>query len=203
MLSRPSNENGGIDRSRRRSYLVKSNLQARYAVMFILINAIGIAIGATSALIYPSSAAMSFVYGAYVVFMVCGIVVASVLFTNRVAGPVYRLEKTIDQILTDKHLDRVVRLRAGDELQGLAAKFTQLLQEWHMVTATDRARAEQIVHKLDQVKEYVETLPLTSQRKRILELLQESREGLTAIADAYSPEPPTAGTPPQTTGAAS
>ena len=50
----------------------------------------------------------------------------SILFSHRIAGPLYRLEKTIEQFLQGKDVEPI-RLRRNDELKGLASKINDLI----------------------------------------------------------------------------
>jgi len=50
----------------------------------------------------------------------------SVIFSHRIAGPVYRLEKTIDEMAQGKDVEPIC-LRKGDELKDLARKINSLM----------------------------------------------------------------------------
>jgi len=50
----------------------------------------------------------------------------SIIFTHRIAGPVYHLEKTLDQLINGEDVN-LIHLRDGDELQELAAKINQVI----------------------------------------------------------------------------
>ncbi|KPA14315.1 methyl-accepting chemotaxis transmembrane protein [Candidatus Magnetomorum sp. HK-1] len=51
----------------------------------------------------------------------------SIIFTHRIAGPVYHLERTLDRLLDDDDDVNLIHLRDGDELQGLASKINQVI----------------------------------------------------------------------------
>ena len=48
------------------------------------------------------------------------------IFSNRIAGPLYRLEKTLDKFLQGEDVD-VIRLRENDELKELASKINDVI----------------------------------------------------------------------------
>jgi len=50
----------------------------------------------------------------------------SIIFTHRIAGPVYHLEKTLDKLIEGEDVN-LIHLRDGDELQGLASKINQVI----------------------------------------------------------------------------
>ncbi|MBF0449663.1 MAG: hypothetical protein HQK75_03085 [Candidatus Magnetomorum sp.] len=50
----------------------------------------------------------------------------SIIFTHRIAGPVYHLERTLDRLLDGDDVN-LINLRDGDELQDLASKINQII----------------------------------------------------------------------------
>jgi signal transduction histidine kinase len=50
----------------------------------------------------------------------------AVIFTHRIAGPLSRLERTLDELLEGKQVDPI-RLRKHDELQELTSKINKLI----------------------------------------------------------------------------
>jgi signal transduction histidine kinase len=50
----------------------------------------------------------------------------SIIFTHRIAGPVYNLEKTLEKLNQGEDVG-LIRLRDGDELQELATKINQVI----------------------------------------------------------------------------
>jgi len=55
------------------------------------------------------------------------IVAFSIVFTHRIAGPLYRLERTLDILIQGEDVEHI-SLRKGDELQGLATKINELIR---------------------------------------------------------------------------
>ncbi len=53
----------------------------------------------------------------------------TVLFSNRIVGPIYRLEKELENILENKDRGRRLSFRKDDAFQSLASKINALLEE--------------------------------------------------------------------------
>ena len=51
----------------------------------------------------------------------------SIILTHRIAGPVYRLEKTLDELIQGEDV-RYIKLRKNDELKDLAAKLNEVVR---------------------------------------------------------------------------
>ena len=49
-----------------------------------------------------------------------------IIFSNRIAGPLYRLEKTLDSLLNGEDVD-ILRLREKDELKALISKVNDII----------------------------------------------------------------------------
>lgn len=138
----------------RRQYLIKAGLQSRYAMVFVLAIGIGLNIGVTLTLLSPfvqtSLPMFPVLYFAIVLLFLFLVGAGSILFTHRVAGPIYRFEQTIRQIIEDYDLDVRVRLRQGDELQELAHEFNHLLDRIRESAVMDRRNVRQAVAQLDE-----------------------------------------------------
>jgi methyl-accepting chemotaxis protein len=138
----------------RRQYLIKNGLQSRYALVFVLAIGIGLNIGVTLTLLSPfvqtSLPMFPVLYFAIVLLFLFMVGAGSIMFTHRVAGPIYRFEQTIRQILEEHDLDVRVRLRQGDELQELAHEFNHLLDRLRESTVLDRRNLRQAVAQIDE-----------------------------------------------------
>lgn len=66
--------------------------------------------------------------GVLSVLMVLVVAVWTLYITHRVSGPIYHLQKVIDQIRTG-HPEQRLQLRAKDEFHELARSFNQLVDE--------------------------------------------------------------------------
>ncbi|MCL2220145.1 MAG: hypothetical protein FWC23_08410 [Chitinispirillia bacterium] len=67
---------------------------------------------------------LMWVFGAGILLVVLQIVMMTVFFSHKLAGPVFRFEKACRHVIDGKY-DDVIYLRKGDQMQGLA----QLLNE--------------------------------------------------------------------------
>ncbi len=68
---------------------------------------------------------------AYWIFIIVGgavIIVVAMLITHRMAGPLFRLERTVNHMVSGR-LDDVIFLRKNDEGKEIAAKLNQFNQE--------------------------------------------------------------------------
>ena len=128
---------------KRRNYFINKEFQGRYIFNYFLLAAIGslLFIGVFS---FFSSNTLSIVYDNYHLqigltpgilfkkilstqwlFIVFGggiVVVVTLILTHRVAGPFYRFEKTLDQMM-DGDISRKIILRKNDEGKDLAQKI--------------------------------------------------------------------------------
>lgn len=67
------------------------------------------------------------VFGIGVFLVVIQIVLLTIFFSHKVAGPVYRFEKVCNNIIKGIYTDEI-RLRQGDEMQNLARLFNEALK---------------------------------------------------------------------------
>ena len=67
------------------------------------------------------------VFGIGVFLVVIQIVLLTIFFSHKVAGPVYRFEKVCNNIINGIYTDEI-RLRHGDEMQNLARLFNEALK---------------------------------------------------------------------------
>jgi methyl-accepting chemotaxis protein len=130
-------------RYRRRNFFIKKDLQGRYIFrFFIYVIAGSVAFSAILAVL--SSNTMTMVYDnnvltigktpavllkdilrAHWIFIVTGGIVVSVLsmfLTHRFAGPIFKIERTVDEMATGR-LDIDIYLRRNDEAKELAEKL--------------------------------------------------------------------------------
>lgn len=138
-------------RYKRRNYFIKKNFQGKRILGYFLFM-VGGCLLFTVVLAALSADTMTVVYrnnelklgqtplillrqilAAYWVFIVVGgafIVVAGIFITHRMAGPLFRLERALDNMVSGR-LDDVICLRKKDEDAGkeLAAKLNQFNQD--------------------------------------------------------------------------
>src|SRR4051794_6103670 len=91
--------------SPRKTYFIKQGLQSPYALVFVLAIGVGLNIGVTltllSPFVQPPLPMFPVLYFAIVLLFLFLVAAASIMFTHRVAGPIYRFEQTIRQIVED------------------------------------------------------------------------------------------------------
>ena len=137
----------------RRQYLIKRDLQTKYAFMFVLSIGVGLNLGVVLTLLAPMLKNTSPVFPALYVILVisCVVLVAaiSILFTHKIAGPIYKIEKTFRHIIDERDLSARIFLRTGDELQELADEINRLLDHFRNSLTVEHQKLEAILAKLD------------------------------------------------------
>jgi methyl-accepting chemotaxis protein len=66
------------------------------------------------------------IFGAGLAIVIVQIVLLTVYFSHKVAGPIYRLEKACNSVIDGDYRERIV-LRKGDELQNLAQLLNRVI----------------------------------------------------------------------------
>ena len=59
-----------------------------------------------------------------------GLVWWGLILSHKLAGPIERLEKELDQIIEEKHHKNKIHLRTGDDLKPIADKINKLLEKY-------------------------------------------------------------------------
>ncbi|MFH1407109.1 MAG: HAMP domain-containing protein [Candidatus Omnitrophota bacterium] len=128
----------------RRHYLVKKRLQFRIALIVLgaaVISSVvaGIAVyfaasitfGSKLALVYPAGRLVEAMRQIYAVLFVCIILISpiifivAILFSHKIAGPLIRIERTLDEIGSG-NFDVQIKLRKHDELKDLAETINNM-----------------------------------------------------------------------------
>ncbi|MCX5869824.1 MAG: methyl-accepting chemotaxis protein [Deltaproteobacteria bacterium] len=134
---------------KRRNYFIKKNFQGKLILGYFLFMVGGcflftIILAALSAdtltVVYRNNdlqlgqtplMLLKQILTAYWIFIIVGggvIIVAAMLITHRMAGPIFRLERTLNNMVSGR-LDDVICLRKKDEGKEIAAKLNQFNQE--------------------------------------------------------------------------
>lgn len=93
------------------------------------------------------------------------------LFSHRIAGPLYRLEKSVEAI-GGGNLSLQIRLRSGDELQEFARSMDGMVRDL-------RARAQQIKKQNDRLREILlQADQIPGFPKDILQVLRDTQREL-------------------------
>ena len=155
---------------KRRKYFIKKNFQGKLILGYFLFMVVGCLIF-VSILVFLSADSMTVIYQdndlqigrtpfmlikdlltANWVFIVVGsllVVVGATLITHRLAGPMFRLERAVDNMISGQ-LDDVIYLREKDEGKELAEKLNQFNQELSENIGLIRKRSQNIEDLLAQ-----------------------------------------------------
>lgn len=98
--------------------------------------------------------AMMWVFGIGVLVVIIQIVLLTIFFSHRVAGPVFRFEKTCHSMLQGSYTN-MIHLRKGDELQNLAL----LINEVNIVTC-NRFQSIKDAATIEEVQKIINNLQL-------------------------------------------
>lgn len=171
---------------KRTQYFVKPDLQTKYAFMFVLAMGVGINLGVILTLLTPlmrqSAWIFPAIYGGVVLGIIALVAVISIVFTHKIAGPIYKIERSCRQMIDENDLSVNIQLRTGDELQELAEEINRLVA--HVRTTLmieeqkDLAIATKIQHLLQESQQSETGLPEASQQA-LLDL-QEKLQNTTA-----------------------
>jgi methyl-accepting chemotaxis protein len=131
---------------RRRNYFINKELQGRYIFsFFVLVLACGFLLTAIFSLLSADSLTIVYkndtlqlgktpfilfkeILGAHWIFIATGgvlVVIASLFLSHRVAGPLYRFEKSLEE-MNGRNFDFKIRLRSKDEGKELARMLNDL-----------------------------------------------------------------------------
>ena len=159
--------------SRRRQHYIKGSFQRRFIVQFCAIVIMGcVALGLilygystrtlTTAFVDSKLRVVStaefllpaLVFATVLITAVVAIAVAVRLlfFSHRIAGPLYRLEKTAEAI-GHGDLSGELRLRAGDELQGVAHSMDGMVTELRTRVTQIQAQTRRLQELIAQAKQ--------------------------------------------------
>jgi methyl-accepting chemotaxis protein len=90
----------------------------------------------------------------------------AILLSHFIAGPLYRLEKSLG-ILRSGDLTHRLFFRKRDQIQGMASHFNEAMDELHKIVSEDRVKLDRAIKKLAAAKVSQETIDdLKSVNKR-------------------------------------
>jgi len=181
---------------RRRKYIIEKGLQFRYiGLVFALALIASIVTGWTVfatgwhylgeklASVYPQGRLM-YVLKATNLALIRNLLLISplifilgLLFSHRIAGPVYRISKTVGDI-SKGNLSLRIRLREGDELVDLADMINNLVDSFNKTVISDKDIAIKIEKDLEEIKKLISSQPCDCAKVESLinSLQQKSRE---------------------------
>lgn len=162
---------------RRRKYLIKKGLQFRYiGIVFVLAVLASIVTGYTVfatgwtllgeklANVYPQGRLL-YVFKAVNLALIRNLLLASpfvfllaLFFSHKIAGPVYRIEKSINEIARG-NLGLRISLRRGDELQDLAEMINVMTERFKNTIILSKEADAQIQKGLDDIRKAITSEP--------------------------------------------
>jgi len=167
---------------KRKRYFIKPDLQTKYAFMFVLAIGVGLNLGVILTLLAPMIRESSWLFSlAYAILALLVIVVVasiSIIFTHKIAGPIYKIERSFRQIMDEKDLSLRIFLRTGDELQELADEINGLLDHLNHTVMLEQQKSEAILAKVDYLILALEAPEALSQQTELLAQLTDIRARL-------------------------
>jgi nitrogen fixation/metabolism regulation signal transduction histidine kinase len=127
------------------NFLIRYHLQARITLKFAILAFIFALIG--ELLVYlvelpmmetlsgGSNIHMPMFLFWYNIPLLLVVILAGIVITHRIAGPVYKIERKLEQVLQGDE-NTQIRLRQGDELQELADKINVLITRYQELRKT-------------------------------------------------------------------
>ncbi len=162
---------------RRRKFIIKKGLQFRYigivfAIALLASIVTGYTVFATGWTLLGEKLANVYPQGRLVavfkttnlalirnlLFVSPFIFVLALLFSHKIAGPVYRIEKSIYEIAKG-NLGLKLKLRRGDELWDLADIINTMTENLNKSTTLNKETASKIQNDLDEIKKSISSQP--------------------------------------------
>ncbi|OIO02099.1 hypothetical protein COY52_00945 [Candidatus Desantisbacteria bacterium CG_4_10_14_0_8_um_filter_48_22] len=145
---------------KRRQYIVKKGFQFRYTIfiLFWILLTILLVYTTVDALLPPLLAKLNipernigFVLQAFqfsiswkLIILIVLAVLASILISHKIAGPLYRIERNLKEAVGSGDLTHVIILRKGDELEDLVRSINQMICGLKEIVKEDRELAKEI-----------------------------------------------------------
>lgn len=191
---------------RRRKYIIEKGLQFRYiGLVFTLALIASIVTGWTVfatgwhflgeklASVYPQGRlvyvlrATNMALARNLLLVSPLIFILGLLFSHRIAGPVYRIGKTLNDI-SKGNLGLKIKLREGDELVDLADTINNLTENFNKTIILDKDIAVKIEKDLEDIKMLVSSQPCDCVKiQSLINSLQERSKELSSSFDRWTP----------------
>lgn len=187
-----------IRNRRRRNYFIKKDLQGKFIFsFFIFVLAGGFLLMAIFSLLSANTLTIVYhneslhlgktplilfkdIIGAHWIFVLTGgvlVVVASMFLTHRVAGPIYRFEKSMEE-MNRRNFDFEVRLRKKDEGKELARMFNELNTMLSSQLGEMKELAEGINFQLEEIRKSPAGVDTVGDLDKAIALNEKLREVL-------------------------
>ena len=112
--------------------------------------------------------------------------ILALLFSHRIAGPVYRIEKTLEEIAKG-NLGLKIRLREGDELVDLADMINGMTERFNNTIVSDRDILIKIEKDLEEIKKLSSSQPCDCAKiESLIRAIQEKSKELSASFDKWT-----------------
>ena len=167
---------------RRKRFLIKRGLQLRYIGMIFALAVLASIVtgytvfatgwtllGAKLASVYPQGR-LIYVFKAANIALIRNLLLISplifilgVLFSHKIAGPVYRIEKSLYEI-SKGNLALKIKLRSGDELWDMANIINDMTEALSKTITLDKELAAQLTKDLDEIKKAISIQPVDTSR---------------------------------------
>ena len=120
-----------------------------------------------------------------VVIVILGVL--SIFVSHKIAGPVYRLKRSLEQI-TAGDLALRVHLRKGDDLQDLADQLNLLTAEMQQFVSTLADESSALAGQIDALEEWVDAeSPAAAEGRVMVARLKETRAEIAATLQKFVP----------------
>lgn len=190
---------------RRRKYIIQRGLQFRYiGLVFGLALIASIVTGWTVfatgwyflgeklASVYPQGR-LIYVLRATNIALIRNLLLVSplifilgLLFSHRIAGPVYRITKTLEEIIKG-NLGLKIKLREGDELVDLAYMINNLTDNVNKAMITDKDIVIKIEKDLEEIKKLISSQPCDCAKiESIINSIQEKSKELSSSFNKWT-----------------
>jgi methyl-accepting chemotaxis protein len=174
---------------KRRTFRLFSELQLRYVTLFLLITALGAVVGhllpRLDALLKSNLPPFRVVSLILLVMIIGGMTYISLFFTNKFAGPIYRLGRYLAEVRSAKNLSARLAFRRYDELHEIAGALNLLLDDLRTDIAYTQDRLEQAIPRLDHLIATLTSQGTSPDPKQVAEKLQEAMEFLIEARSSY------------------
>ncbi|MBU3911107.1 MAG: hypothetical protein KKD90_00795 [Candidatus Omnitrophica bacterium] len=196
-----------IFRRRRRQYIIKRGLQFRYiGIVFVLAILASLVtgytvfatgwtlLGAKLANVYPQGRLLV-VLKATNMALIRNLLLVSpfifilgLFFSHKIAGPVYRIEKSLYEIIKG-NLTLKFRLRKGDELWDLANLLTTMTESFNNSVSSNKDAIVKAQREMEIAKKLALTQPLDSDAlQAAIKNLQANIEEIKVSLDKWTTE---------------
>jgi methyl-accepting chemotaxis protein len=111
--------------------------------------------------------------------------VISLFISHKIAGPVYRLKKSLQDI-TEGNLNFKVKLRKWDDLKDLAEHFNQLVEELRVFVTTLKNDYDLLSDYILELERQIDSKILSEESGReIIKKVQASRKNIEAVLEKF------------------